>query len=130
MFLIRQYILCICLVRNGTILSPFMPTSQNIIQYWFINNMIITNKCVSRMTSVMPSEFHSYVILEVSYIICKVPTNLWLLVDVQTCTLFIFVGFNYVSMVTISKSNGLGWRFPDIARQAIISCEPLLHQYT
>ena len=33
--------------ENGKILSPFVPTIQNIIQCWFIYDMFIPNKWIS-----------------------------------------------------------------------------------
>ena len=48
MFRIRQYVLCIRSVKNGAL---SMPTSQNIVQCWFIQDMFIFNKCVSVLTS-------------------------------------------------------------------------------
>ena len=47
MFLISQYVVCIRSVKNGTIMPPLVPNSQDVIQCWFIHDMIIPNKCVS-----------------------------------------------------------------------------------
>ena len=41
--------------------------------------------------------------------------------------IFIFVGFNHLSMLITCPYNGLGWIFPEISNLEIISCEPLLH---
>ena len=45
-FFILKYVVFICLVINGTVLSLLVPTSQNIIHCWFIHDVIIPNKCV------------------------------------------------------------------------------------
>ena len=42
----------------------------------------------------------------------------------------ILIRLNHLSMVISCTIKGLGWRFPVIYIQAIILCEPLLHQYT
>ena len=78
----------------------------------------------------MTFEFNSYVDIEVSYMLYKVSTSLWLLVNVWIFYVtYILDGFNYLYMVITRMSSGIGWRFPDIANLYIISCEPLLHQY-
>ena len=48
MFCMRQYVVCIRSVKNGAL---FMPTGQNIVQCWFIQDIIIFHKCVCVMTS-------------------------------------------------------------------------------
>ena len=76
----------------------------------------------------MTLKIHSYVSLEVLYMFRKVPTSLWLLVDVQTFIYIIF-SFNHVSMAVNYIFNLFGWSFPEISSQATISCEPLLNKY-
>ena len=44
--------------------------------------------------------------------------------------IYILVGFNHLPMVITHPYNGLGLYFLDISNMEIISCEPLLHQYT
>ena len=57
-------------VRSETRQS-FVPTSQNIVQCWFIINMIIPNKCVSGLTSWMTLEIHFFNSLEALYVFVK-----------------------------------------------------------
>ena len=80
--------------------------------------------------SLMPwitQEFNSYVDMEVSYIFCKVPTRIWLLVNVRT---FLQYLYTLRAMLITSPSNGIDWCFQEIANLENISCEPLLNQYT
>ena len=98
---IRQYVVCIRLIKNEAL---FLPTSQNIVQCWFINGMDVFIKCVSVLTSWMTSRIHSFNSLEVSYVFVK-----FLLVfrRLNLCTLFILVGFNHQYMVIICLFLGL-----------------------
>ena len=43
----RKYVVWNCLVRNGTLMNPFVPTSQNII-YIDLLNIIIRYACAAR----------------------------------------------------------------------------------
>ena len=46
MVCVRKYIVCICLVQNGSFMHPFVPTSQKII-YVGLFTIIVLNFCVS-----------------------------------------------------------------------------------
>ena len=118
---------CTSLVRQGTLLSPFIHTSQKIYCIC-IDIMFISHKCFSVLTSWMTSEFHSFNSLKVSYVF----VNLSLVSRRSTlCALFIFVRVNYLTMVTICPFLWLFFsRFPAIATKTIISCDPSLHRYT
>ena len=110
MFHIRKYILCIHLVRNGSLLTPFVPTSQISICL-FIYNILTPHVRVSddgvlndfRITFLC--QFESLCIF-----FCKVPTSMWPLVDIQTflhylytCRVQPYIYGNYFS----SKGNWL-----------------------
>ena len=73
-FCLCQYVVCIRLVKSGALC---MPTIQKIVQCWFIQDMFIFQKCVSRMTSWMNSENLSFQILEVSYVFVKFLLVFW-----------------------------------------------------
>ena len=130
-YCIRLYVVCIRLVRNWKFMNPFVPYIQNIIHVGlfiiWLHLMCVSELLASRMTP----GFHLYVNLEVLYIFRNILTSFCLLVNVKLFYIvYVLVRFNHVSMVIISPSNGLGWSFLVISNRSIISCKPLLHQYT
>ena len=92
MFHIRQYILFIHLVRNGSFLTPFVPTSQFSINV-SVYTICLQLMCASEgLTSWIVSESHSYINLNSLYMLKKVSISLWPLIDVQTLpSLFIYL---------------------------------------
>ena len=85
MFCMHQYVVCICLVRKGKILFPSIPYST-----FFIHDMIIPNVCVSG-DDVLSDFGISFLCQSGSlYIFCKVPTSLWLLVNVRTYVHYLY----------------------------------------
>ena len=74
----------------------------------------------------MTSEIRSFNIVEVLYVFLKL---LLVFLRLNLCTLFILFRFNSLTMVLFCPFIGLFLRFPAIATQAIISCEPSLRGF-
>ena len=97
MFCIRQYVICIYLVRNRKLclrLSLLSKTLFNVglFTIWLYLISASLGWCLEIL-----SEIHSYVSLEVLYIFRKFPTNLLLLVDIRA-----YIRYLYLSGSTIS----------------------------
>ena len=67
-----QLCLCLCLL------------SKTLFNAHLFTILLYLISAPAGLTSWMTSRLHSYVSLEVLYIFFRVPTNIWLLVDVQT----------------------------------------------
>ena len=132
MFHRRQYVVCICSIRNGSLLTTFVPTSQFSI-YVGLHTICLHLMCASTgLTYWIVLESYSYVNMEVFVYIF---VRFILVFDCQLtfkrfCVIYILFRFNHVSMVIIFHLKGFSWRFPLISSQTIILCEPLLNQYT
>ena len=116
MFCILQYVVCICLVRNGTIIPPFVPTIQSIIQCWFIHDIIIPDKYVSAADVL--NEYRTLFLCQSrSFINISSSSYYYLIVSwrLKLCILFVIFGFNNFSIVTFHLSNRIGWKFSAFA---------------
>ena len=80
------------------------------------------------LASYMTSEFYSYVNFEDLCIFLKV-RNIVSQRSTFLYVIYILIGFSHFYMVITLLFNVLGWCFTYIPTWAIISCEPLLHQY-
>ena len=128
---IRQYVVCIRWVRNGTLLHQFIPTRLNIIHVCLSNIWLYLICTLEGLKPLITPEFHSYVNLEVSCLFRKFPTSFWSLVNVPNFyIIYVLVRFNCISMVVTGPYNGLAWRFLTIFNMLIISYEPLFNRYT
>ena len=85
MFYMHQYSVCICSVRNRKFLHPFVPTCGNIVKYFLFTIHLYLMHVLAWLMSLMTSEHHLYIILEVLYKFRKIPTGISSLVDIKTC---------------------------------------------
>ena len=69
-------------VPNSTLLHPLVMINKNIIHVGLFIIWLYLMCASEGLTYWMTLEFNSYDNLEVSYIFCKVPTSIWLLVNV------------------------------------------------
>ena len=119
-FPIRQYIVCIRSVRNGTLLHIFLITSQK-ITHVNLYKIIIHNSWAL--------DVNSYAHLEVLHMFVK-----FLVVFDRDYMfklfyiVYILLGFNHLSMVISRPLNGVLARSRDFPLE-IILCETSLHQF-
>ena len=97
MFCIWKYVECIHSVRHGIIVPSFFLLSKTLLNVGLFTTWLHLMSEQAGLVSWISSEFHSYISLEVSYIFCKVPTNILLLVDIQN-----YVRYLYLSVSTMS----------------------------
>ena len=130
-FHIRLYVVCIHLVIKDKLLHTFVPTIQNIIHFGLLMILLY----LMRASAGWWLEWlHNFIPLSI-WTSLKCFVNFLLVFDRKYMfqiiyVIYILVGFNHISMVIHHPYNGLGLWFPYISNKAIISCEPLLQQYT
>ena len=115
MFCVRQYIVCIRLVINGSLLHPFIPTNKNII-YVDLFKMIVLNVCASWadvLNNLGISLLCQFGILRICFVKFLLVFDSWLALK-PFCIIYILAGFNHLCMVITWHLKRLGWRFPDI----------------
>ena len=128
---ISLYGVCIHLVIKDKFLHTFVPTIQNIIHFGLLT-IIFYLICAS--LGWWLEWLHNFIPVSI-WTSHKCFVKFLLVFDCKSMFqliyfIYILVGFNHISMVIPHPYNGLGLWFPDISNRAIISCEPLLHQYT
>ena len=120
---------CMCKFVQKQGFPPLFPTSQTIIKDGLLMMWLYGSQrgwSLERLRNFIPMSIWKSRINFVKFLLVFdrcLTFKIFYLID-------IFVRFNHVSMVLNSPINGLVWRFPEIASQAIISFENLLHQYT
>ena len=82
-FHMRLYVVCISSFRNRTLLYPFFPNIQSMIQVVLLTIKFYLMRASAWLKYWKTLESHFYISLEVSYLFCKVLTTLWLLVDAR-----------------------------------------------
>ena len=131
MFYMLQYVAWIYSVRNRTLLYPFVPTSQTIIQVGLLT-IIIHNDCVSAAD--IFNEFGIQLLCKFGSLCIYFLKFLLVFYCYSTFELFyviyILFGCNHISMLINPPIKGIDWRFSEIVTLAIISCEPSLNRYT
>ena len=130
-FHIRLYIVCINLFRKGKLLHTFFPNIQNIL----LLGLLTISLYLMRASAGWWMEWLQNFIPVSIWTSYKFFVNFLLVFDCKSTfqlayIIYILVGFNHISIVIPHPYNGLGFCFTDISNRAIISCEPLLNQYT
>ena len=131
MFHIRLYVVCIHLVRKDKFLHTFVTTIQNIIHFGLLKIWLYLMRAslgwwLEWLQNFIPVSIWTYHKCFVKFLLVFDFKSTFQLIYV----IYILVGFNHISMVIPHPYNGIGLWFPYISNRAIISCEPLLHQYT
>ena len=114
MFCIRQYVLCIHLVRNGSFVPPFIPNIQMSI-YIGLFMIIVLNVCVSGddvlndLRIKFLYQFGSIRICFVKFLLVLDRSSMFKLFWV----IDILAGFNHFYMVITRILEGLGWIFTE-----------------
>ena len=124
MFCISQWVLWCRFVKKRSLMPPFFPTSQISIYVGWFTICLYLMYASAGMTSWMTQEFHSYLDMEVSYLLRKVTTGLWMLVNIRRFPHHLYTFL--VQPFLYGNNLALSIDFP----LAIILCEPLLHRYT
>ena len=130
-FCILLYVVCIHLVIKYKFLHTFVPNIQNIIHFGLLTILLYLIRAsagwwIEWLQNLIPVSIWTSHKCFVKFLLVFDRKSTFQLIYV----IYILVGFNHISMVIPHPYNELGLWFQYISNRAIISCEPLLHQYT